>query len=303
MSALFGSASKKAAGTPLKCPTCGTDLAPGLPYCPGCGSRTDHLSGSDVCPKCSEPNAPAAKFCSQCGYGLESGARAERRTSALHVPVLDTGVKLILLDEAGNQISSHPLVGERTTIGRESADITFTDNPYLSPQHSELTVRDGVLYVRDLGSRNGTWHFIEEPHKLEDGDLLLIGSQILLFRRLGYPGPNPPEADATRRLGSLTPSADIANLTQLRSDGSVRDAMHLSPGRNVNIGRDQGDWIFSYDPSMSGLHAQIQSQDADFVLLDAGSRNGVAVRVRGEVSLKNDSRILIGDKMLRVVTS
>jgi predicted component of type VI protein secretion system len=51
---------------------------------------------------------------------------------------------------------------------------------------------------------------------------------------------------------------------------------------------------------MSGLHAQIQSDDADFVLVDAGSRNGVAVNVRGEVELKQDSRILLGDKMLRV---
>src|SRR2546430_10421430 len=50
------------------------------------------------------------------------------------------------------------------------------------------------------------------------GDLLLIGSQVIRFRRLGYPGPHPPDADATKRMGSLIPSADIASLTQLRSD-------------------------------------------------------------------------------------
>ena len=114
------------------------------------------------------------------------------------------------------------------------------------------------------------------------------------------PGPNPPEADATRRLGSLTPSADIASITQLRSDGSVRDVFHLSPGRNITIGRDQGDWLFSYDPSMSGLHAQIRSEDADFSIVDAGSRNGVALAVRGDVELSTGSRFLIGDKMFKV---
>jgi pSer/pThr/pTyr-binding forkhead associated (FHA) protein len=241
-----------------------------------------------------------AKFCAQCGYGLEPGVVAERRTSALSVPVLDSGVQLLRLDEGGQQVSSHPLAGDKTTIGRDGADIDFPDDPYLSPRHAELSFRDGRLFVRDLGSRNGTWHFIEAPHKLRDGDLVLVGSQILQYRRLGYPGPHPPEADATRRLGSLTPSADIATLSQLRGDGSVRDVMHLSPGRNMTIGRDEGDWIFSYDPSMSGLHAQIHSDDADFVLVDAGSRNGVAVNVRGEVELKQDSRILLGDKMLRV---
>src|SRR2546426_5745955 len=47
-------------------------------------------------------------------------------------------------------------------------------------------------------------------------------------RRLGYPGPHPPDADATKRMGSLIPSADIASLTQLRSDGSTRDVVQRS---------------------------------------------------------------------------
>src|SRR2546422_6673824 len=39
---------------------------------------------------------------------------------------------------------------------------------------------------------------LESAHRLADGDLLLIGSQVIRFRRLGYPGPHPPDADATR---------------------------------------------------------------------------------------------------------
>ena len=122
----------------------------------------------------------------------------------------------------------------------------------------------------------------------------------LRFRRLGYPGPHAPDADATRRMGSLSPSADIASISQLRVDGSVRDVFHLSPGRDVKLGRDAGDWTFPYDPSMSSQHAIIRSEDADFVLADAGSRNGVAVAARGDVALKKGSRILVGDKLLVV---
>ena len=133
-----------------------------------------------------------------------------------------------------------------------------------------------------------------------DGDLILIGSQLLRFRRLGYPGPHPPDADATRRMGSLVPSADIASVAQLRADGSVRDVFHLSPGRDVALGRDRGDWPFAYDPSMSGTHAVIRSEDADFVLADAGSRNGVAVAARGDVTLRKNSKILVGDKLMMV---
>ncbi len=53
---------------------------------------------------------------------------------------------------------------------------------------------------------------------------------------------------------------------------------------------------------MSGLHAEIRSEDADFVLVDLDSRNGVAVAVRGEVEVGHGTRILVGDKLLRVET-
>jgi len=96
------------------------------------------------------------------------------------------------------------------------------------------------------------------------------------------------------------PSADIASLTQLRSDGSPRDVIQLSPGRDVRIGRERGDWIFPYDPSMSGAHAIVRSEDADFVIVDDESRNGVALAARGDMPLGNGSRILVGDKLLRI---
>jgi len=208
--------------------------------------------------------------------------------------------KIVVLSETGETLELRSLAGKETTIGREGADIEFNDDPFMSPLHAKISAAEGVYTLRDLGSRNGTWMFISDPHRLDDGDLVLVGSQVLLFRRLGYPGPQPPESDATRRMGSLVPSADIARLVQLRSDGSQRDTVHLSPGRHLGIGRERGDWVFPYDPSMSGLHAEIRSEDADFVLCDAGSRNGVAVSVRGRVMIEPGTRLLVGDKMIRL---
>jgi pSer/pThr/pTyr-binding forkhead associated (FHA) protein len=247
------------------------------------------------------PAAPGAKFCASCGRSLTEPKR-DSQTSSLGAARGTTRAELALLDEAGAVQSRHALRGEDTTVGRADADIRFADDPFLSPLHAQVSVRDGHFYVRDLGSRNGTWYFLEEPYRMQDGDLVLVGSQVLRFRRLGYPGPHPPEHDATRRLGSLIPSADIASLTQLRSDGSPRDVLHLSPGREIVIGRETGDWIFPYDPSMSGTHARVRSEDADFVVVDEGSRNGIAVSVRGEVEIAPGSRFLVGDKMLRLET-
>ncbi len=307
-----------AAGAPaLKCSSCGHPVDATMPFCAYCGAKleaapqpqpqTSMPNGGLNCPNCGCPIAsPQYKFCPICATPLGAGPRASGPHEATAVfsakRAAQPPVQLALTAEDGSKSTRYPLVGEETTIGRNGADINFPDDVYLSPVHSLFLWKEAKLSVRDLGSRNGTWIFLEGPHKLVDGDLILIGSQLLRFRRLGYPGPHAPDADATRRMGSLIPSADIASVSQLRVDGSVRDVFHLSPGRDVKLGRDAGDWAFPYDPSMSSQHAVIRSEDADFVLADAGSRNGVAVAARGDVALKKGSKILLGDKLLVVET-
>ena len=284
------------------CPECHKAVLPGLPFCPACGKRLAPAASGPACPRCGTAAPMGTKFCAACGMTLGTPSKAAEPSEAA-APATQPPISLSVVDESGSVISRHPVGTGETTIGREGADLEFTEDPFLSPLHAKLTLVKGQLTVRDLGSRNGTWVFISEPHRLADGDRILIGSQVLLYRRLGYPGPHPPERDATRRMGSLVPSADIARVTQLRSDGSERDTIHLSPGRAVRLGRERGDWIFPYDPSMSGAHAEIRSEDADFVILDAGSRNGVAIAVRGDVVLQQGSRFLVGDQMLRVETA
>jgi membrane fusion protein (multidrug efflux system) len=46
--------------------------------------------------------------------------------------------------------------GERMRIGTRGADLLLTDSG-VCPLHAELVFRDGVVGVRDLGSRRGTW--------------------------------------------------------------------------------------------------------------------------------------------------
>jgi len=303
----------KAAGAKAgpTCSSCGHAVDAAMPFCAYCGAKLEAAPAaaatpaSATCPGCGAPIAsPAFKFCPICATPLGAAGRVSAPHAATEVfsakRATQPPVQLALTAEDGSKSARYALVGEETTIGRGAADIAFPDDVYLSPVHALLLWKDGKLSIRDLGSRNGTWIFLEGPHRLVDGDLILIGSQLLRFRRLGYPGPYAPDADATRRMGSLIPSADIASVSQLRVDGSVRDVFHLSPGRDVKLGRDAGDWAFPYDPSMSSQHAVIRSEDADFVLADAGSRNGVAVAARGDIPLKKASRILLGDKLLAV---
>lgn len=252
------------------------------------------------CANCGKPVDPSLPFCPHCGERIDATAARRGGTATFSAHATGTGPKLSLINEAGEVTRTFAIERGEATFGRSDGDIRFADDAFLSPIHAQLSLREGELFVRDLGSRNGTWVFTDAPYRLQDGDLILIGSQVIRFRRLGYPGPHPPEADQTRRLGSFTPSADIAVLAQLRADGSARDTVHLSPARGVKIGRDQGDWVFPYDQTMSGKHAEIRSEDLDFIVLDDGSRNGIAIAVRGEKAVKPGQRFLIGDQTLRV---
>lgn len=292
----------------LKCRKCGHDVQSTQPFCGNCGTRVAADARPDACRNCGATYTKGVDlFCASCGARV--GERVSVRTSAQAMAPAASWAAggqqparpcIALLDEQGRPTRTFTLERGEAVIGRGDADIRFEFDVYLSPLHARIDLDDGMLRLRDLGSRNGSWVFIDEPAKLIDGDLVLVGSQVLRFRRLGYPGPHPPEADATRRMGSVTPPVDVAVLEQLRADGSVRDVFHLSPGRTALLGRETGDWTFPYDQTMSGRHAEIVSEDIEFFVQDAGSRNGVAMSVRGDRELKPGQRFLLGDQILRV---
>src|SRR5881396_3712339 len=274
---------------PGACQYCGRQNDAGAQFCSDCGkpltkaaaaraavaSGGGGSAGESLVSRTSSPaaggGAPADGPCPLCGSvpagqsAGAGGAGAGHDRRIIPDRRSDYALTLVLISEIDTEVARFVRKQSTTTIGRTEGDIRFPEDQFLSPLHAKLSWEEGRLEVRDLGSRNGTWVFLEGPYLLTDGDLILIGSQVLRFKRLGYPGPHSAEADATKRLGSMVPSADIASLTQLRTDGSSRDVIQLSPGRDIHIGRERGDWIFPYDPSMSAQHATVRSEDADFV--------------------------------------
>jgi pSer/pThr/pTyr-binding forkhead associated (FHA) protein len=304
------------------CPHCGRPARRSHPFCPYCGLKTD-FADARSCGDCGGSIPDDASFCPSCGRPLTAGADAPHQMAATrprdlaHLVRLASIVpRLAMLDETGAVLREFPLDREETVVGRTRGDVTFHDDEAISPEHAVLTWRDNAVRIRDLGSSTGSWVFLTGPHLLTDGDVLLIGSQVLRFRRLprhaaggGAPGADRLHGEVST--GSRVPSHDVAMLEQLRTDGTVRDVLYLSSGRAVLIGRDQGDWVFPYDPTMSTRHAEVRG-DGDggaaseaasgdrFEVRDLGSRNGVAVLVRGERAVQNGERLLIGRKMFRL---
>jgi pSer/pThr/pTyr-binding forkhead associated (FHA) protein len=85
-------------------------------------------------------------------------------------------VKLIALDPVGQnrKVVLHSLPAVLGRCGQ--AEVTVEDR-WVSRQHCQLTEADGLLLVRDLGSRHGTFvngHRVEEALLLPD-DKLTVG--------------------------------------------------------------------------------------------------------------------------------
>jgi len=73
-----------------------------------------------------------------------------------------------------------PLFDETASMGRERGHILFPEDGYVSGAHCQLTVRDGRVFLTDLGSSNGTFLRVRESRAVPSGSLMLMGQQ--LFR-------------------------------------------------------------------------------------------------------------------------
>lgn len=78
-------------------------------------------------------------------------------------------------------------IGEELTVGRAAGcQISLADDTYVSQMHARLFVRDGELYVEDLGSTNGTYLnrkklTCEMP--VRRGDRIQVGKTVLELTR------------------------------------------------------------------------------------------------------------------------
>jgi hypothetical protein len=73
-----------------------------------------------------------------------------------------------------------PLYDRSIVLGRERGDILFPEDGYVSGTHAQLTLKEGVVHLSDLGSSNGTFFRIRGSRVLKSGSLVLMGQQ--LFR-------------------------------------------------------------------------------------------------------------------------
>ena len=79
---------------------------------------------------------------------------------------------------------SYPIATD-IAIGRDRRCEIFIDDPFLSQRHCEILVRDGVYYLNDLGSTNGSKlngkSVSGDAIELMNGDKISIGQLSFIF--------------------------------------------------------------------------------------------------------------------------
>jgi len=110
------------------------------------------------------------------------GPATERGTRVFGSPSIPRHARLCQVTVEGTTRDVYYLSRDETVIGRESGDLVFTNDPFMSRRHVAVD-RDpgsGTFSVRDLGSSNGTFLAIRGERELESGDHVRVGQH--LFR-------------------------------------------------------------------------------------------------------------------------
>ena len=88
-------------------------------------------------------------------------------------------LRLVQLLEGGGRGSAFPLKPGENLVGRETGDVTFHTDGFVSGRHAVVVVTGDQAAIRDVGSSNGTFARLSAPAYLAQGDQLLIGRELL----------------------------------------------------------------------------------------------------------------------------
>ncbi len=94
----------------------------------------------------------------------------KRATPFRVTQLLRGGVQAMLISARENAVS----------VGRDSCDMNFPNDPYMSGRHCKVEIgANGRFTLTDMGSKNGTYVRVQGERELAHGDYLFVGRELL----------------------------------------------------------------------------------------------------------------------------
>ena len=245
---------------------------------------------------------------------------------ALDVPPPPAPHVLGVLEGAGKRFQ---LLGTVIAIGRDPSSDVALDDPAVSGIHAQIAEHDGSLYLRDLGSRNGTFvnrALVSVAHPLAEGDVVHVGDTDLTFRA-GAPETSltatPPPAVGTPAVPSPAaplPALPAASPAPVRAaepplTGPAEFRLLVASGPLVGltfkltppavlIGRNPDSDVALSESTVSWQHARLTPHGAAWTIADLGSTNGtsvngVRIEPNREIPIDPGAEVRLGDIVLR----
>lgn len=270
---------------------------------PDTGARSASVTGrAGARCACGATNTHHGRFCVGCGAALQLQQSPPPTSSFPTWNVeRETSARLTTITVDGSEGASYVLGGDHIDLGREEGQIVLRKDPYLCPRHARFRQRDGAWHIQDLGSLNGVFIRVRGSAPLADGDLLLLGLQVLKFGLVNGADQalGPASQHGTLVFGSPA-FPRYARLSQRTVEGVTRNVFYLHKDETT-LGRESGDIVFSDDPFLSRRHMAIRRDPVRgaFTVDDFDSSNGTYLAIRGETRLEDGAHLRLGQHLFR----
>jgi pSer/pThr/pTyr-binding forkhead associated (FHA) protein len=208
---------------------------------------------------------------------------------------VDKGLNLTVL--AGPRRGQRYRVASPCVIGRTRGTLLFPEDPFISPQHASLSVRQGRVLLRDDGSVSGVFVAIAGQEAISPSSYFCAGQR--LFRYLGAiasPATAPSEVII---YGAPVPEgSQLYAVEELLAGG--RSGRATLSGQPVTIGRLDCDLSFPGDEGLALRHCELAPSAPGAILRDLSAGLGTFVRLAPGVErvLKAGDQVRIGQAVL-----
>ncbi len=235
-------------------------------------------------PKAATPPPPAVQPAEKAPQGAATGA----------------GPKFALNVIAGPARGQKFRVGANgAQVGRSKGVVLFPDDPFVSPLHASVVVKDGRVTIRDEGSTSGVYVSIQGQETIPPDCYFATG--LRLFRYAGALEPAPPFVPGRMVVyGAPVPPNQVHYHVEEILLGDRPGRAVITAGPILTIGQSKCDLSYPGEDGMAARHCELSPMPTGAMIRDLSGGLGTYVRVKGERALKVGDRVRVGQQTLQL---